>query len=425
MAFGKWCVVFACCLIFPGMVQAQDIELTLQMPGRMFGPGSLFSVDLAVENTGDAYSDAQLFVALTVGTSDFWFYPSWVQFPPNIDWENIFVPAYSSDQWVILPAFSWPHGAGSFESAMFLAAIIHDGELVSNLAETYFGWTDAPPAFEVYIPPGTYTRGSPEDEPCRNSDETQHQVTLTRGFYMMETEVTRQMWVDLKAAQPTLPSDPSDTSISLTMNHPVQDNTWYEAILFANLLSVQNGLTPSYYLDHTFETVIDDTNYLTDDVYCNFDARGYRLPTEAEWEYACRAGTTGPFWADEPNYSSANCDTHNPDPPLNILDSIAWWAGNSNTGSYWMAHPVSTKLANPWGLYDIHGNVCETCWDWYGDYPEGPVTNPTGPLNGSDRISRGGTWNSTAKHARSARRIYTGPGNSYNTIGFRLVRTVP
>jgi formylglycine-generating enzyme required for sulfatase activity len=273
----------------------------------------------------------------------------------------------------------------------------------------------------VYIPPGTYMRGSPDDELCSISDERpQHEVTLTHGFYMMTTEVTRQMWADLKAVQPTLPDDPSKTEQSSTMEHPVQWVTWYESVLFANLLSIQNGLTPCYYRDETFETIIDATNHITNVVYCDFFADGFRLPTEAEWEYAARAGTTGPFSTEEPNYSRDTCYACSPCPPLDVLDSIAWWCGNAGMTT----HPVATKLANPWGLYDMHGNVGEWCWDWYDVYPSEPVIDPTGPSKGSDRVLRVVSGLGSAHECRSANRGFEMPGQPWYYHGFRLVRTV-
>ena len=278
------------------------------------------------------------------------------------------------------------------------------------------------PTGYVLISPGSYWRGSPGYEPCRSSNEgPQHQVTLTGGFYMMTTEVTRQMWADLQATQPTLPDDPSNTAMSPTMEHPVQRVTWYEAVLFANLMSLQDGLIPCYYTNATFTVAVDASNYTTGPFFCNFGANGYRLPTEAEWEYAARAGTTGPFSAHEPDYSSDNCHSCSPDPPLNVLDSIAWWCGNS--GEVPTAHPVGAKLPNPWGLYDMHGNVWEFCWDWFGDYPSEPVTDPTGPLAGSTRVRRGGSYAMSATYSRSARREDSGPGDRNSRFGFRLLRS--
>jgi formylglycine-generating enzyme required for sulfatase activity len=281
--------------------------------------------------------------------------------------------------------------------------------------------TPTPVSMEfVFIPSGTYTRGSPPEEPCRLSNEgPQHQVTLTRGFYMMTTEVTRQMWADLKAMQPTLPSDPSKPCISPEINHPVQRNTWFESILFANLMSIQNGYTRCYYKDKDFMYPIDADNYTADRIFCDFNAGGYRLPTEAEWEYAARAGSIGPYWAIEPAYSTGNCSTCRPTPPLEILDTIAWWCGNAEG----TAHPVAMKSANPWGLFDMHGNVWEWCWDFYNFYSSSSMTDPTGPLGGVQRIVRGGSWSHNASACRSAARYNYDPGNRYIYRGFRLVRT--
>jgi hypothetical protein len=119
-----------------------DICLELRMPGTAFGPGSIFYLDLVVMNTGSYRDDAQVFIALTAGTGDFWFYPFWVRFPPEIDWETTDIPDGLNDIWTILPEFTWPHGAGEYSGAMFFAAVLHEGMLVSNLADITFGWTD-------------------------------------------------------------------------------------------------------------------------------------------------------------------------------------------------------------------------------------------------------------------------------------------
>jgi formylglycine-generating enzyme required for sulfatase activity len=438
---------------------ADSIHLDLIMPDNMYYAGSLFSLDLDVTNSGSAFSDAELYIALTVGTGDFWFYPSWTIFPPDIDWENVFIAATSTNSWGIIPAFPWPSGAGSFDGAMFFAAILHSGHLVSNLADIHFGWSDhspppppptptptqtpaptwtptptptrtpTPPGGFVFIPHGNFMRGSPETEPCRSPygpwDKTEnlHEVQLTRSFYIMTTEITRQMWAALKAVQSTLPDDPSNTTISPTGNHPVQRVTWYEAILYANLMSLRDGLTRCYYKDSAFTVPVDATNYTTGPIYFSFYyANGYRLPTEAEWEHAARAGTTGPFPINEPNYNETNCHTCIPTPTLQELNRIAWWCGNSDTGSGLMAQPVGTKLANPWSLHDMHGNAAEWCWDWYAPYPNWTVANPRGPATGTEKLVRGGSWDSTARWCRSATRGSVPPETRYFSTGFRLAR---
>lgn len=273
----------------------------------------------------------------------------------------------------------------------------------------------APPGF-AYIPAGSFTMGSSPSEPCHNSAETVHQVTLTRSFYMLETEVTRQMWANLQVSHPALPDDPSNLTHSPTMEHPVNRSTWYEAILFLNLLSQQEALDPCYFKDSGFTTPVNETNYSSDPIYCDFDAFGYRLPTESEWEYACRAGTTGPFSCDEPNYTTSSCGFCIPDYHLELeLHSV--FCGNSSGSS----EPVSSKLPNPWGLYDMHGNLLEWCWDWSWTYP-GDSTDPTGPDDGLFKVRRSGSFNDQPELCRSADRNANSPGYRNGYLGFRYVR---
>jgi len=283
-----------------------------------------------------------------------------------------------------------------------------------------------------YVPAGTFVQGSPEDEPCRDpgvsSDENQFTHTLTRSLAVMETEVTRQMWADLKAVQPILTVIPLMNPTAFGMNHPVEGVTWYQAVLFANLLSVQQELAPCYYTDETMATPIDSTNYDGHDyMYCNFHASGYRLPTEGEWEYICRAGTIGPFWIDEPNYDSTTCrlDSSCNEGTLPNLEDAAWFCANMHDpAGNDTSKPVGLKKANPWGLRDTHGNVYEWCWDWYENHWNfpGSVTDYNGPHfhygPSPRRVIRGGDWDSTARYCRSGVRKGSTP-----TIGFRLIRT--
>ena len=269
-----------------------------------------------------------------------------------------------------------------------------------------------------YVPAGTFFQGSPADEPCRYENETQFTHTLTRSLAVMETEVTRQMWADLGAEQPSLPADPTDTAFGSGMTNPVQRVTWYEAALFANLLSAQNALTPCYYADAGFTVPLDAANYAAGPVYCDWSAGGYRLPTEGEWEYACRAGTATPFWVAEPNYTAADCGLGSTPGMYPQLETAAWFWGNSILAS----SPAGTKAANAWGLRDVHGNVWEWCWDWYGTYPTGSATDYHGADSGSSRVSRGGGWVIDAQGCRAAGRYGDGPGGRFSSLGFRLAR---
>jgi len=227
----------------------------------------------------------------------------------------------------------------------------------------------------VRIPPGTFLMGSPPDEPARRSDETQHQVTISRPFYIGVYEVTQGQYYKLMLPDFDLESweykrgplhkgaafcyrdykggiifGANATGGKLCLDHPMESVTWDEAVAFCRKLTEierNAGRLPEGYV--------------------------YRLPTEAEWEYACRAGTSG---------------------PLNVqigfdyekLKTIA------HVGSGWTSAVSAERRPNAWGLYDMHGNVYEWCLDWYGPYPEGPVTDPTGPPEGRKRVARGGCF---------------------------------
>lgn len=416
-----------------------DITLDLSMPTTQFGPCTTCSLDLLIDNPGSAVSDAQLFVVFSVGTDDFWFYPGWTKYPPDLDWEVVDIDEESEEIKVIIPEFTWPGNAGTFSSASFYAAVLHEDVLISNLAEFTFGWTNeflpvptpgyptptplpAPEGW-VYIQPGSFIMGSPEDEDCRWGEmENQRHVTLTRGFFMMETEVTRRMWADLETVEPDLPADPSYVYYSPTMNHPVQYCTWSEAVLYANLLSIQDGYNICFYRDPEFTEPIDVDNYLISryEIFCDFDADGYRLPTEAEWEYACRAGTTGPFSFYEPKFVEPFCNSNRCDPgDFPVFEQYGVFCANAGGKNA----PVGSKLPNPWGLYDMHGNVWDLCWSWYGEFHLKCLKDPRGPVSGNARISRGGSSGYTAVFCRSAFKSYLVVDDRRDDTGFRLVRT--
>ena len=226
----------------------------------------------------------------------------------------------------------------------------------------------------VYIPPGEFMMGSPESEPGRDDNEKQHKVTLTKGFHMQTTEVTQGQW---KAVMGSNPSDFKDCGNDC----PVENVSWDDVREFIRKLNRKEG---------------------TD---------RYRLPTEAEWEYACRAGTTTPFSfgrclsTDQANYNGRY--------PLE----------NCPKGEYReKTLPVASFAPNAWGLHDMHGNVWEWCQDWYGeDYPSGAVTDPGGPSTGSVRVLRGGSWFNDAGSCRAAIRGRDTPDVRGRNLGFRLV----
>jgi formylglycine-generating enzyme required for sulfatase activity len=248
-----------------------------------------------------------------------------------------------------------------------------------------------------------FTMGSPGGELGRDTDEVEHEVTLTRDFWIMTTEITQQQFFD------EMGYTPSNFS-SCGMDCPVERVNWHDVAAYANALSALEGLGECYSCTGTAPTDIacaPSGSYATP-----YDCPGYRLPTEAEWEYAARGGTTTATYAGD--LTATDCsDT--------TLDPIAWFCGNASSRT----HPVGTKTANAYGLYDMLGNVREWCHDRYAAYPGGAETDPTGPASGSTRVRRGGSWSDPARSARAAYRFGRSPGIRDEDYGAVLVRSFP
>jgi formylglycine-generating enzyme required for sulfatase activity len=242
------------------------------------------------------------------------------------------------------------------------------------------------PANMVRVEGGTFQMGSPSSEPGRINDEgPQHQVTVS-SFYMGKYEVTQREYREVMGTNPS--------SIKGGDNLPVENVSWYDAVEYCNALSRKEGLTPAYTISGS-----GDNRTVT----WNLSANGYRLPTEAEWEYACRAGTTTAY-----------------NTGANINNNTGWYEDNSARST----QEIGRKPANAWGLYDMHGNVGEWCWDWFTDYTSGTQTDPVGASSGSNRVARGGSWFDSAQYVRSACRVHPTPSLRNRDLGFRLVRNV-
>ena len=251
----------------------------------------------------------------------------------------------------------------------------------------------------VLIGGGTFQMGSPESENWRIDDETQHQVSVG-PFYMDPYETTQKEYLRLMGENPS-----TFTGDDL----PVENISWLDAIRYANAKSTEGGLTPVY-------TITEGG------VTWDLSANGYRLPTEAEWEYACRAGTSTPFNTEKSlSAAEANFYGHYPyEIEENYFNNSVLEAKPGEYRQTTIA--VGNFEPNAWGLYDMHGNVNEWCWDYYGAYDVNAADDPTGPSSGTRHVYRGGGWNDFAKNMRSA---YRAAGqedmHSYN-LGLRLAR---
>jgi formylglycine-generating enzyme required for sulfatase activity len=250
---------------------------------------------------------------------------------------------------------SWASGWGEDEFGLWMA-FTYKG------ARQQFRWCE----------PGAFLMGSPENEPERESIETQHEVTLSKGFWVADTTVTQALW------EAVMGENPSDFKGE---NRPVENVSWDDAQEF---IGKMNDMKPELKL---------------------------QLPTEAQWEYACRAGSTSPFcWGEQINSELVNFDGTEP--------------YNNGRKSEYRQETVEVEsfYQNDWGLWQMHGNVWEWCQDWFGDYPSGSAADPSGPESGVYRVLRGGSWFSSGRYCRSAFRDSNRPDNRLNFIGFRLAR---
>jgi formylglycine-generating enzyme required for sulfatase activity len=399
-------VIMAVLLMSAALAHAQGTQLlvsNVQVQQRQFT--ALLDITYDLETVGDLPVWVSLFLSTNGGTS----YPNLCRTVTGDVGAGVLPGSGKHIVWnagTDLPGFS--------NATCRLRVTAHDDASLDGFA---------------YVGPVTFTMGSPATELGRRSDETQHQVTLMRGVYVQTTEVTNQQYMELAqwaydhgyaTATSASLSDNLDGSTEILKylgtgdyemtfsagvfscinpTHPVKYVTWYGSVAYCDWLSLQQGLPRAY--DHgTWQ--------------CNggspHTAVGYRLPTEAEWEYACRGGSTTAFANGA--ITQLGCDL---DPNL---DPMGWYCGNAGGWT----HPVAQKTPNAWGLYDMHGNEWEWSNDWYGTYG-GTVTDPVGPGAGSDRVIRGGDWLNYALGCRSAFRYSYLPSYAYYSLGFRPVRS--
>ena len=224
-----------------------------------------------------------------------------------------------------------------------------------------------PPYQMKWIEPGEFTMGSAKDAAGRDPDEDAYPVKLSKGFWIGATEVSQDLYLAVTKKSPSFFSKP---------DHPVENVSWNEAIMFCNMLSELHNKEPAYQIP------------AGGSVIWNKNAEGYRLPTEAEWEY------------------TAKCTNH----------STGWGLANSKLSS----HPVGQQFSE--GISDMAGNVWEWCWDWYGPYPQHAAVDPMGRASGKYKVVKGGSWIDNTRILRAANRAKALPNHKSNTIGLRLVR---
>jgi len=284
-----------------------------------------------------------------------------------------------------------------------------------------------------WMPAGRFSMGSPGIEPGRSDHEgPQREVTITKGFWLQLHEVTQEQFQQVTGRTPSFFDKKRWSDHSGAWHRrpaenrnlrPVEQVTWYDAVAFCNALTaLANSQEPSLGLQACYRlSEIDrahDGSIRSAKVEWLPGSNGFRLPTEAEWEYACRAGTTTAYsFGEDARIRSVPRSSRfaSTDP----LDEHAWFKHNSLGNT----QPVATKKANAWGLFDMHGNVWEWCWDRYGEYPAGAQTDPTGPPSGLSRVLRGGSWVFDPPLCRAAVRDRYVPGSRNFNVGFRVART--
>lgn len=268
----------------------------------------------------------------------------------------------------------------------------------------------------VLVNAGQFRMGAPDEEPGRQPDEYQHRTRLTRPFYLGVYEVTQEQYRKVTGNNPSwftsMGGGKDKVAGQDTTRFPVESVTWFDAVSFCNQLSARDGFEPYYKIADERR----EGDAIRGAAVTVAGGNGYRLPTEAEWELACRAGTATPFHFGRENANGRLANTRAAQVPSGYGTEPKWkeLARTTAVGSY---------PANEWGFHDGHGNVAEWCWDWY-DRHYGPATadDPKGPATGRHRVVRGGSWLVMELGCRSASRFWYSPDENKYDVGFRVAR---
>jgi formylglycine-generating enzyme required for sulfatase activity len=286
--------------------------------------------------------------------------------------------------------------------------------------------TDPELSPQALIPAGATTMGNVVGEGFDNETPT-HTVYLS-PFYMDQYPVTTALWDEIYQWAIAHGYRFDNAGSSKASYHPVQNVSWHDAVKWCNARSEMEGRLPAYYLDEAQTTVFRHGQSELQNEWVNWQA-GYRLPTEAEWEYAARGGLTGNRfpWGNTINHSQANYYSYWDDGLLVFPYDVSPTEGyhpQFQEGGEPYTSPVGYFAPNAYGLYDMAGGVWQWCWDRSGPYQPGLQTDPRGPNSGSERIYRGGSWNTSAFYCRTSIRIGIAPDYRYYNVGFRGVRAI-
>ena len=393
-----------------------DLAITIHTDEVAYESGDTIEVSLSAQNYGEAVS-VDVYVGLLT--------PDGIYATHSGEWSDVLepwiadihVPAdFTLDRaplwWFELPSTTPPIGEPGDYAFAAVLTLPGTFEWASELSLAPFAFSTGTSTDinMISIPAGSFLMGSPDVEEGRFDDEGPQRTVHVSAFSMSETEVTQEQWEGVMGW--------CDSYFSGD-DHPVEAVSWYDCVSFCNNLSEADGYTKCYTMTHISQT---DNHIWSATVTCDFGANGYRLPTEAEWEHACRAGSTSRYyWGDSSEES--------------VMKQFCWYEKNASENHWTDPHadqegtqPVGQKMPNAFGLFDMSGNLFEWCWDRYSSdhyrtRPD-PDVNPTGPETGSERVIHGGSFLDRESYCRSAYRYGEFPGTYFfANCGFRIVRS--